>query len=375
MIDGRSASRYGVIGTGMMGVEHIENILALDGATVTAFADPNEGSRDAARRAMAGRPPAAEFEGHRALLDADLCDVVVVASPNHTHRDVLIDVLGYPVHVLVEKPLCTTIEDCREVLDAAAGDPPSGMDHRVVWMGLEYRYMPPTRRLMDELDAGSVGEVKMVSVREHRFPFLPKVDDWNRFNRNTGGTLVEKCCHFFDLMNQVAGSRPRRVYASGAQSVNHLDELYEGRRPDILDNAFVIVDYDNGVRGSLDLCMFADASKNEQELTVVGDAGKVEAFTTESLLRVGRRADGLHAVVDVLVEDPEIRHSGMHHGSSYLEHVDLATAVATGGPPLVTLLDGLWAVAIGAAAHRSIDEARPVDLDEFAELKDLEFVS
>jgi predicted dehydrogenase len=142
-----------------------------------------------------------------------------------------------------------------------------------------------------------------------------------------------------------------------------------------LDNAFVIVDYDNGVRGSLDLCMFAEASKNEQEVTVVGDAGKVEAFTTESLLRVGRRADGLHAVVDVLVEDPEIRHIGLHHGSSYLEHVDLATAVATGGPPLVTLLDGLWSVAVGAAAHRSIDEARPVDLDEFAELKDLEFGS
>lgn len=375
MTDGQSASRYGVIGTGMMGVEHIENILALDGATVTAFADPDERSREAARRAMDDQTPAARFEDHRDLLDAGLCDVVVIASPNHTHRDVLLDVLEHPVHVLVEKPLCTTIEDCRVVLDAAAEGPPIGMDHRVVWMGLEYRYMPPTRRLMAELAAGTVGEVKMVSVREHRFPFLPKVGDWNRFNRNTGGTLVEKCCHFFDLMNQVAGSRPRRVYASGGQSVNHLDEIYEGESPDILDNAFVIVDYDNGVRGSLDLCMFAEASKNEQEVTVVGDAGKVEAFTTESLLRVGRRRDGLHAVSDTVIEDPEIRHTGLHHGSSYLEHADLAAAVAAGSPPLVTLLDGLWSVAVGAAAHRSIDEARPVDLDEFDELKDLEIES
>ena len=46
------------------------------------------------------------------------------------------------------------------------------------------------------------------SVREHRLPFLTKVDNWNRFNRNTGGTLVEKCCHFFDLMHRIAAQRP-----------------------------------------------------------------------------------------------------------------------------------------------------------------------
>ncbi|MEZ5177594.1 MAG: Gfo/Idh/MocA family oxidoreductase [Acidimicrobiales bacterium] len=64
------------------------------------------------------------------------------------------------------------------------------------------------------------------------FPFLAKVGDWNRFNRNTGGTLVEKCCHFFDLMNQVVDDTPVRVLASGAQDVNHLDEAYDGEVPD-----------------------------------------------------------------------------------------------------------------------------------------------
>ena len=45
--------------------------------------------------------------------------------------------------------------------------------------------------------------------------------------------------------------------------------------PDILDNAYVIVDYDNGVRSMLDLCMFAEGSQNEQEICVVCDNGKV----------------------------------------------------------------------------------------------------
>lgn len=53
--------------------------------------------------------------------------------------------------------------------------------------------------------------------------------NWNRFNINTGGTLVEKCCHFFDLMRLFAGSVPVRVMASGAIDINHKDELYDGK--------------------------------------------------------------------------------------------------------------------------------------------------
>lgn len=45
--------------------------------------------------------------------------------------------------------------------------------------------------------------------------------------------------------------------------------------PDIIDNAYVIIEFDNGSRGMLDLCMFAEGSKNEQEISVVGDIGKV----------------------------------------------------------------------------------------------------
>ena len=219
------------------------------------------------------------------MLDAGGLDAVVVVTPNMTHVDILADVLAVPdLHVLVEKPLCTTVEDCERVIDIAEGRP------GIVWVGLEYRYMPPVARLIDEVRAGAVGTPHMVAIREHRFPFLVKVGDWNRFNANTGGTLVEKCCHFFDLMNLLADADPVRVYASGGQSVNHLDENYDGRTPDILDNAFVVVDYANGVRALLDLCMFAEATHNQEEISVVGDAGKVEALIPESVFR--RRPPG-----------------------------------------------------------------------------------
>ncbi len=355
--------RYGVIGSGMMGLEHIYNINHVPGGMVTAVSDPNEGSRasgvKAAGEAVDRPDRIGVFSDHRDLLASGLVDAVVVASPNFTHRRVLEDALAADVHVLIEKPLCTTVEDCRAVVDLAAG-----VD-RVVQVGLEYRYMPPVARLMAEVRAGVVGPPRMVAIREHRFPFLDKVDHWNRFSANTGGTLVEKCCHYFDLMNAIMDDRPTRVMASGGQDVNHLDEVYDGKVPDVLDNALVIVEYPGSRRASLDLCMFAEATHNQEELSVVGPEGKVEAMLPTSLFKRGRR--GVHFVGDVEIEevhDENIRYEGLHHGSSYLEHIDFLAACRGERPVEVTIEDGLLSVAMGVAGQRSIAEGRIVDLDE-----------
>lgn len=357
--------RYGLIGTGMMGVEHLWNIQHLPGAEVTAIADPHEGSRDLAGLAAARFPELGSsgferFADHRDLLASGLCDVVVVATPNHTHVDVLADVLAVDrLHVLTEKPLATTVADCGALLAAATER--TG----IVWVGLEYRYMPPVARLAALVHDGSVGTPRMVAIREHRFPFLRKVGDWNRFSRNTGGTLVEKCCHFFDLMAHVLQDRPVRVLASGAQDVNHLDESYDGEVPDILDNAFVIVDFAGGARASLDLCMFAEGSEDQEQISVVGDTGKVEAFLPSGIVRIGSRSGGRAGVTSSVVHDERVAYEGFHHGSSYLEHLDLLAAVRAGSSVAgVGLKEGLLSVAVGVAAHRSIDEGRAVTLDE-----------
>ena len=347
--------RYGVIGTGMMGCEHIANINALPGARVVAVADPFEQSLEAAQE-IAGISDTSCFATHAELLDMTELDAVVVATPDTAHTEPVIDALRAGIHVLVEKPLATTIEDCDRMIEAAR-------DHDgVVWMGLEYRYKPSIARLIEHAANGSAGAVKMIAIREHRFPFLDKVGAWNRFRANTGGTLVEKCCHFFDLMNLISGSRPHRVYASGAQDVNHLDEQYDGQIPDIIDNAYVVVDFDNGVRGMLDLCMFAEATTNEQELVVVGDQGKIEAFVPDAQVRVGTRSTGeVHVSV---AKDERISYEGLHEGSSYVEHLEFLEAIRTGAPAKITLEEGRMSVAMGLAGHLSIDEGRPAEMSE-----------
>jgi myo-inositol 2-dehydrogenase / D-chiro-inositol 1-dehydrogenase len=361
--------RYGIIGCGSMGREHIENIRALDGGgKVTAVADPAQASREAAAALMDGQLQL--FDDHKDLLKSGLCDAVIVASPNFTHIEVMRDALATELHILCEKPLVTTMADGVEMLERAT--------HRkaIAWVAQEYRYMPPVAEMIRIAHDGGVGRLHQVAVREHREPFYPKVGDWNRFSANTGGTLVEKCCHYFNLMDFILKEKPLRVFASGGQRVNHLDEKYEGKTPDILDSAYVIVEYPSGARASLDLCMFAENSIDNEHVMIVGDQGKLESLLPSGVLRYGRREDwgkreiwgqpsGTAKGVAVRqIRDTNIKYLGQHFGASYIEHQRFAHAVRNGLPPEIPLEEGLRAVATGLAAHKSIDEGRVVALSE-----------
>jgi len=349
--------RYGIVGAGMMGCEHIRNIAHVPDAEVVALADPHEPSLRLGQLACGPEREVLTFPDVASMLAGADVDAVVVATPNHTHAATLEPIFERGVHVLVEKPLCTTIEDCLRAVERADAHP------GVFQVGLEYRYMAPVAAFLSAIREGAVGRLRMLFVREHRFPFLPKVAHWNRFTRNTGGTLVEKCCHFFDLMSLAVGSPAVRVMASGGQDVNHLDERYEDGVADILDNAYVIVDYANGARAALDLCMFAEGSRNEQELVATGDGGKLECTVPGAeLVRATRRLRDWTS--ETVPPDPRVAHTGFHHGASYLEHLAFLACIRDGTPAPVTARDGLWSVAIGVAAHRSIDEGRVVEIGE-----------
>jgi myo-inositol 2-dehydrogenase / D-chiro-inositol 1-dehydrogenase len=364
--------RYGIIGCGSMGREHIENLFAMGGASVTALADPHGPSREAALALCRERPQVFEDAGE--LLGSGLCDAVVIATPNHTHVEMMRAALATDLHILVEKPLVTRIDDGLELMQRAA------RRTGIVWVAQEYRYMPPVAEMIRIAHEGGVGRIQQVGIREHREPFYPKVGDWNRFSANTGGTLVEKCCHYFNLMDLILGEHPQRLFASGGQRVNHLDEDYGGpdapRVPDILDSAYVVLEYASGARAMLDLCMFAENTTDNEHITVVGDEGKLESLLPSLTLRHGRREDwgrrqawgqpsGTGKGVNVRrVWDTNIKYAGHHFGASYIEHQRFAAAIREGRPAEIGLEEGLRAVATGIAAHKSIDEGRVVAMSE-----------
>jgi myo-inositol 2-dehydrogenase / D-chiro-inositol 1-dehydrogenase len=382
--------RYGFIGCGMMGQEHLRNLALIPGAQVTAIFEPDA----AMRMQSASYAPHAQFADSIATLLARTdVDAWVITSPNYCHAEQLAQIAQYsPKPILVEKPVCTNLSDVGQLRALAASYAAP------IWTAMEYRYMPPIAKLIQETHRQHyTGAMVMLSIREHRYPFLTKVGDWNRFTRNTGGTLVEKCCHFFDLMRHMMQADPVRVFASGGQNHNHLNESYAGEVPDILDNAYVVLDFPQGRRAMLDVCMFAEGARYQEEIAVVGVQGKLECKVpgpgrfwpanagdapVAQIIVNQRHVTGPEGwtnhpqiqaqpphTLDIPV-DPALLAAGDHNGSTFYQHqkfFDLVGQFKKGHTQLtseVSLADGLKAVLIGLAAEHSIKTGMAVDLTD-----------
>jgi myo-inositol 2-dehydrogenase / D-chiro-inositol 1-dehydrogenase len=360
--------RYGIIGCGMMGQEHLRNIALLPGASVSCIFEPDDAMADSS---LALAPGARRASSLVDVVTAHDVDCLLIASPNFRHAEQLREIAALrPLPVLLEKPACTSLADVRVLAELGRRYPAP------IWVAMEYRYMPPVARLTEEVHSQQhTGPVTMLSIREHRFPFLVKVGDWNRFNRYTGGTLVEKCCHFFDLMRHMTRSEPVRVYASASVAHNHLGEHYPEGTPDILDNAYVIVDFASGQRALLELCMFAEGARYQEEISVVGPVGKAECFVpgpgrfwpghlgeppVPKVVLSPREPKGPRELV--VPVDPVALAAGDHNGSTYYQHQRFHAVVRGQGVVEVSLADGLIAVIMGLAAQESARTGQAIDL-------------
>ncbi len=364
-----SLTRYGLIGCGMMGQEHLRNINLLPDTQVTAIFEPDPGMRAAA---VPLAPEARFFSSAEELLAFPDLDCLVIVSPNFRHVEQLQQIAEQrPLPILVEKPLLTDPQDFPRIRKLQATFP------HPIWVAMEYRYMPPVAYLLNEAQ-GVTGGIRMLTIQEHRFPFLEKVGDWNRFNRYSGGTLVEKCCHFFDLMRFALQDEPVRVMAAGGQANNHLEEQYGGETPDIWDHAYVIVEFAQGARALLELCMFAEGAKYQEEISALGPEGKLECLVPGPQ-RFWPEALGAPPVPQVVVSprspkgprqfevpvDPRILEAGDHNGSTFYQHEKFLAVVRGQGSVEVSLQDGLMAVAMGMAAQESASTGKAVELAEF----------
>ena len=284
------------------------------------------------------------------MLDECEFELAAVVTPDFLHEEMAVACLRAGRHLRLEKPMALDPGGCARVIEAAerAGT--------VVQIGLELRYADLVVRMRECLER--LGRLKMLWCHEFRHPFLAKpgsVPDWIVQRRYSGGTLVEKCCHHFDLFNEFARARPATIYASG-------DHEIEYARTDVLDNAFAIVDYENGVRAGLSLCMFAPPNDGRPGLStldigLLGDAGRME-MRDDELLVWDRFKPGAtrfrHERIDQRGHDDEIIPS-LH---------DLARCIRSGERPVADLRAGLNSVMVAWAAELAAQERRIVTLRE-----------
>lgn len=369
---GPASLKFNIIGCGVNGQEHLR-VTALEGrALVHGIYDPHPASVFAAQteHARFSDNPLKIYPSLQAACQDPQSDALIICTPNYTHLEVLKVAMSSGKPILLEKPIATTLTDAFEIVRLAK-DYPS-----VFQVGLQYRFKAIYQEAIYEaLVRKSLGEIKLLSLSEHRMPFLDKVKQWNKFSQYSGNTLIEKCCHYFDLLNLFAGSQPKRVYAIGSQAVNFLDFEYQQQRSDILDNAMVTLQYQNGVQASFQLCMFAPMFY--EELVICGDEGRLKAWENEDFLpnspstylellhderKVSRRMNPHYPAL--------IEQSG-HHGATYYEHVAFINQILGQPGQAATALEGLWSIIVAAAAQESIIQGQPIALEPFLEARGL----
>jgi len=357
--------RLGIIGVGNMGRFHLRRLLAAHEreAEVVALADPDENEMARARELL-DRRRCRTFSDYRDMLEMDGLDGVIICVPNHLHAEISVAALESGRHVLCEKPIATTLEDGQRMVEAArrAG--------RVLMIGFELRYSAYTRKLL-EIVQGQLGRLVSMWCREFRPPFRPKVDDWIQDPRRSGGMLNEKMCHHFDVFNWIAGAPPVRVVAFGGRDVVSVI----GTPDEVLDNAWVLIEYANGVRAMAGVCMFAPwMMARRHEFGFIGERGILEGdddkhqavlWIRDAQAEAARRRRGLvrrreraDSVTYRIAPDP----ADQGEWGFAEEQAEFIACVRDGHRPASDVRNVLDSLRVALAAERSVREGSIVSL-------------
>ncbi len=236
--------KYGVIGCGAIAQRrHIPECVANPQSRLAALADP------AADRVadLAKRYGATAYTDYKEMLAKADIDAVVVAGPNALHAQQTIDSLNAGKHVLCEKPMATTREDARAMIQAAE------KNRKYLMIGLNQRLMPPHVKAKEILDSGRLG--KVLSFRtafKHPGPEGWSVDAGRSWFFKKGqaymGVTGDLGVHKADLMRWLLGQEFTEV----GGFISTLDKRdAEGNLLDLDDNAYLTLKTSGGIIGSM----------------------------------------------------------------------------------------------------------------------------
>jgi len=329
----------GVIGAGRIGRVHVENLAYhIPEVNVVAIADIFV---EAAEKCAAdfGIPLAAK--DHRAVLENDQIEAVVICSSTDTHAQFIEEAAAAGKHIFCEKPIDLDLKRIDRALEAVDK---AGVKLQV---GFNRRFDPSFKRVRDMVAAGKVGTPHIVHIMS-RDPAPPPIE----YIKVSGGIFVDMTIHDFDMARYLIGSEVEEVYAAGGVMV----DPKIGEAGDI-DTALVTLRYANGAIGSID----------NSRRAVYGYDQRVEVFGSEGSIVVANRtpdnaiisdADGVHAAKPLyfFIE---------RYTDAYIaEMKEFISCILEDKAPSVMGIDGRIPVVMGLAAWKSYRENRPVKLSE-----------
>ncbi|TQK20729.1 putative dehydrogenase [Microbacterium sp. SLBN-154] len=346
--------RIGIIGVGNIADEHIRGYLTFpDRCEIVALADLSQDKSEQKRIAFGLENAVAYRDAAHLLSEADV-DLVSIASPPSSHAELSIAALRAGIHVIVEKPMAPSLEECDAMLTAQRE---SG---RLLSVVAQNRFRDDLMILKEVLDSGLVGSISHVRIDSAWWRGLPYYDLWWRgtWESEGGGPTLNHAIHHIDLSLWLLG-RPDAV-------VSMITNVQHGNA-EVEDLSVAILRYGKALA---QLTSSVVHHGERQEIVIQGERAQIAqpwSVSAETAQPNGFPARGGDQDVVTAIE----RLVAAHEPLAYVGHTgqiaDVLDAVVSGRPPAIEGQDGRNAVELVTAIYESGIERSVVDLPLLSE--------
>ncbi|HSL69038.1 MAG TPA: Gfo/Idh/MocA family oxidoreductase [Longimicrobiales bacterium] len=370
---GRRAHKVAVIGIGRQGRAIIDELRKLDAVEIAAVCDVVPSRLNAAAELAAGAAPIADY---RQLLERSDIEAVLVATPTHLHKDIVLAALAAKRHVYCEAPLAHTAADARAIADAATS---AGT---VFQAGLTLRSNPTYQRARSLVRSASVRDVVSLYAQNHRktswrFPApdraLEQAFNWRLDPAVSIGLAGEWATHQIDVMTWLRNQAPVRVQGSGSIRLHD-----DGRK--IADTIALQLAWADGVIMSYDATLansyggaFEVLHGTHAAIRLAGTHGwlfkEADAATQGWEVYATRQQfhneEGIVLVADatkLAAQDRLKQGAGLEHPPLYYALADFIRSFAEGASVAATAAHGLQATLIGISANEAVVTRQAIDL-------------
>ncbi|MAI31443.1 MAG: dehydrogenase [Planctomycetaceae bacterium TMED240] len=340
--------RAGLVGFGAWGQHHANAIKVTEGVDLVAIAARSDASTAAAKEAYPDADIYSDFNELVARDDLDFVDVVV---PSHLHHAVATAVLASGKHLLLEKPMGISLDECDAMIRAAK-------DKNCLFaVGHELRLSSMWGKAKSMIDEGFIGDPLYALVELSRNPYRQGADGWRYDIDRVGSWILEEPIHFFDLARWYleAGGQPESIYATAnSRQPDH---------PELHDNFSAVMHFSGGAYAVVSQTLAA--FEHHQTIKVTGTEGALWASWSGAMDRTRHPTFSLRAfnggeVVSVPIEKPTGELFELED-----QIVRMVDAIRKNVPLHCTAQDGRWSVAMCLAAEASVKAGAKVSMSDY----------
>ena len=376
--------KMAVVGFGQRGCAYVQMIMAHPAAELTAVCEASPDRAESFSREL-GLKDIPIFPSVDELIAKGDFEAAVITLPDYLHGVSAIACCNAGKHIMLEKPMAPTAEECREIIRASL------RNNCKVQIGFVLRHHPIFRKVIEIARSGELGRILNITAAEHIGVMhgASYMRRWHRKTANSGGFLLAKCSHDIDILSTVAGAPAVRVASFGSLDFFTPDKLeypYCSQCPDaacrfrfkgemvrmsekeknapskaekpfdlcvynddkdVVDHQVAIIDFANGVKAGFTLNLFARTAK--RTICVAGTEAILCADTADDFITIDNSVTGKTRKIACPAENA----SG-HGGSDETFLDDFIDCVLSGRPSGVDFRAGLSSTVIGNA----VEEAR-----------------